>query len=359
MKTKPIAIMLLASLMLVLISLPAMAAGEMNVTRSFSTQEVVAGETFRVTLDMYTNSDISAPTIDEEIPLGWEIIQVYNDEAVFKQKTLEWMFMTVLNAGCSKSIEYDITVPADTLEGKYSISGTHAGYSIAPSLISGDSEITVTTTTFVPEANFSFNFVQGTTQTVVKFTDLSTGAPFAWKWDFENDGIIDSIEQHPEHIFDESGNYDVQLIVTNAVGDNSTVKTDCIKISDPSGNTTESKSVHSAISLGADIIPDVAIQVSPGTINFGLLGTGDTSDVKTIRMSNKGGDNTIITLDVIDAADDLFIEGLCVDSNIWKDYSTSLDSKEKKTADLTLHVPSDYSNIGSMKGILVVWAEIE
>ena len=39
-----------------------------------------------------------------------------------------------------------------------------------------------------------------------------------WAWDFDNDGIIDSYEQHPSHTFDMPGDYDVSLQITTAKG---------------------------------------------------------------------------------------------------------------------------------------------
>ncbi|MDP8220860.1 MAG: PKD domain-containing protein [Candidatus Stygibacter frigidus] len=51
----------------------------------------------------------------------------------------------------------------------------------------------------------------------IEFTDISTGNPVSWQWDFENDGVIDSYEQNPVWIYDEPGIYSVSLTVTNEV----------------------------------------------------------------------------------------------------------------------------------------------
>jgi PKD repeat protein len=37
-----------------------------------------------------------------------------------------------------------------------------------------------------------------------------------WKWDFENDGIYDSLEQKVDHIFEKSGEYEVKLTIVDA-----------------------------------------------------------------------------------------------------------------------------------------------
>jgi PKD repeat protein len=57
----------------------------------------------------------------------------------------------------------------------------------------------------------------------VKFTDLSTGSPTSWKWDF-GDGTS-SAEQNPVHVYQEEGSYDVTLTVTNSYGSDTEKKT--------------------------------------------------------------------------------------------------------------------------------------
>lgn len=49
--------------------------------------------------------------------------------------------------------------------------------------------------------------------------------PFTYKWDFNDDGVIDSELQNPQHIFTETGEYYITLIVqddTGNIGGNST-----------------------------------------------------------------------------------------------------------------------------------------
>ncbi len=47
----------------------------------------------------------------------------------------------------------------------------------------------------------------------VQFTDLSNDAE-TWEWDFDNDGAIDSYEQNPTHIYQDTGYYTVKLSIT-------------------------------------------------------------------------------------------------------------------------------------------------
>jgi PKD repeat protein len=62
-------------------------------------------------------------------------------------------------------------------------------------------------------ANFSANTQKGTWPIQISFTDLSTGNPDSWLWNF-GDGNT-SIEQNPKHTYNNTGNYTVQLIACN------------------------------------------------------------------------------------------------------------------------------------------------
>ena len=52
----------------------------------------------------------------------------------------------------------------------------------------------------------------------VHFTDMTTGNPIEWEWDFNGDGIVDSIEQNPDFIYKDSGVYTVNLRVGDGTG---------------------------------------------------------------------------------------------------------------------------------------------
>jgi PKD repeat protein len=72
----------------------------------------------------------------------------------------------------------------------------------------------------------------------VHFTDLSTGEPTSWEWDF-GDGSAHSFDQNPTHIYTEpsTGNtavsYSVSLKATNALGFDTEVKTGYITVHPP------------------------------------------------------------------------------------------------------------------------------
>ncbi|MDL2260975.1 PKD domain-containing protein [Methanimicrococcus sp. OttesenSCG-928-J09] len=68
----------------------------------------------------------------------------------------------------------------------------------------------------VPRANFNADVLSGIAPHPVQFTDLSTGEPTSWSWDF-GDGST-STEKNPKHTYQKSGYYNVTLTVKNAYG---------------------------------------------------------------------------------------------------------------------------------------------
>jgi Flp pilus assembly protein TadG len=61
-------------------------------------------------------------------------------------------------------------------------------------------------------------------------SSASTGDPTDWNWDFDGDGIVDSIEQNPTHTYTAEGTYTVTLTVINLTGANTQIRTDYVII---------------------------------------------------------------------------------------------------------------------------------
>ncbi len=80
-------------------------------------------------------------------------------------------------------------------------------------------------------AAFTANVTEGTTPLAVQFSDLSTGNPFRWYWNF-GDGAISS-EQNPAHLYTSAGTYTVSLMVVSASGLDTETKADYITVTDP------------------------------------------------------------------------------------------------------------------------------
>ncbi len=73
-----------------------------------------------------------------------------------------------------------------------------------------------------PVANFAASPRDGTAPLEVHFTDLSTGQPVVWSWDF-GDGVKSS-ESNPTHIYSSGGSYHVTLTVANSYGADTRIK---------------------------------------------------------------------------------------------------------------------------------------
>jgi PKD repeat protein len=83
-------------------------------------------------------------------------------------------------------------------------------------------------------ANFTANPIMGQTPLLVQFNDTSTGLPVQWNWSF-GDGqwfnTTDIALRNVSHIYQNAGNYTVNLTVTNNVGSDIKSKIDLIVIS--------------------------------------------------------------------------------------------------------------------------------
>lgn len=78
----------------------------------------------------------------------------------------------------------------------------------------------------IPRADFAADKTRGGAPMDVQFTDKSTGAPTAWKWDF-GDGAS-STEQNPKHTYTTLGTYTVTLTASNENGSDTTSRTNLI-----------------------------------------------------------------------------------------------------------------------------------
>ncbi len=79
-----------------------------------------------------------------------------------------------------------------------------------------------------PEADFTADPRSGPAPLTVSFTDLSTGNPTSWSWDFGDTRT--STTRNPTHVYDNEGQYTVSLTVSNANGEDTEVKTGYITV---------------------------------------------------------------------------------------------------------------------------------
>ncbi|MGD9900701.1 MAG: PKD domain-containing protein, partial [Calditrichaceae bacterium] len=123
---------------------------------------------------------------------------------------------------------------------EYSTAGTYtvsltASNSCDSDVISKTDYITVTDPPCnAPLADFTGSPLSGTSPLTVTFTDNSTNSPTSWSWDF-GDGGTSSI-QNPTHEYANSGNYTIELSVSNSCGSDVVTKTNYISVSEPTAN---------------------------------------------------------------------------------------------------------------------------
>lgn len=82
----------------------------------------------------------------------------------------------------------------------------------------------------IPIANFNATPKSGCASLTVQFVDLSASNPTFWFWDFENDGIVDDMNQNPQHTYTTPGTYSIKLIVANTNGNDTMVRNNFITV---------------------------------------------------------------------------------------------------------------------------------
>ncbi|NOQ48403.1 MAG: PKD domain-containing protein [Methanococcoides sp.] len=220
-------------LTLMLLSIPAAAStgNEITATQSLSASTANPGDTIDVTVQWTTNTNVTAPTYQADVPDGWTVSWQKDYIAEFKSNTSEWIWSSEYPAGFTRSITYQLEIPESEFGGEYTITGAASGYEISPIATTGQTQLTVTgPTPPLPEADFEVNATSGIEPLTVQFNDLSTNTD-TWAWDFNNDSIIDSTEQNPVYEFTNPGIYTVSLKANNSYGEDTETKEDLITVS--------------------------------------------------------------------------------------------------------------------------------
>ncbi len=171
----------------------------------------------------------------------------------------------------------------------------------------------------LPVADFNANSTSGYAPLSVQFTDLSQNAVL-WSWDFNDDGIQDSIDQNPVYQYTAPGNYTVKLTISNENGNNSTTQKIIVQdpkdlpVADFSTNITSGSAPLSVqfsdlsqnlIIRGWDFNNDwqidstdaapVYVFTAPGSYNVNLIATNEngtsikTTTITAIEESSSGG----------------------------------------------------------------------
>lgn len=104
------------------------------------------------------------------------------------------------------------TAIGDFISHTYTIAGNYSIMAVVSTLCGNDTDYVYVSVSAGPVANFNNTTVCiGDT---TSFTDISTGSPYQWRWDF-GDGDT-STAQNPSHYYTSPGLYDVTLIVSDS-----------------------------------------------------------------------------------------------------------------------------------------------
>jgi PKD repeat protein len=82
----------------------------------------------------------------------------------------------------------------------------------------GSNDTYVVQDTLGVHAHFIADVTEGPVPLTVQFTDLSTDDITAWWWDFDNNGTVDAMIQHPQFVYTDPGPHSVKLTVATGDG---------------------------------------------------------------------------------------------------------------------------------------------
>ncbi|MFA5375475.1 MAG: NosD domain-containing protein [Dehalococcoidia bacterium] len=105
----------------------------------------------------------------------------------------------------------------------------------------------------MPVAAFTADVTSGTAPLTVHFTDQSKGSPTSWAWDFDNNGVTDSTDQNPTHVYS-AGTYTVKLTIANSANSDDEIKTDYITVAIPTYTITASAGAHGSIDPSGSVV---------------------------------------------------------------------------------------------------------
>ena len=97
-----------------------------------------------------------------------------------------------------------------------------------------------------PIADFEASPRNGLAPLTAQFADLTQNGPTVWKWDFDGDGAVDSVEPNPAHEFSAIGSYTVELQVSNSEGGDAMTRIEYVCV------TAGSPDPVSGLALGSD-----------------------------------------------------------------------------------------------------------
>lgn len=160
------------------------------------------------------------------------------DDFVFEYSTDDINYYSLITVSSATEQTYLVELPA-SLSGRVYVRVTDSdgkwGNTSLDAIYIDEMYFEIDMTPTEPAADFVGKPETGYAPLEVQFTDLSSGAPTSWAWDF-GDGAVSS-DQNPSYTYDAAGAYTVTLTVTNDLGQDTATKTDYITVSEMTGDT--------------------------------------------------------------------------------------------------------------------------
>ncbi len=124
-------------------------------------------------------------------------------------------------------------------------------------------------------AGFSGTPTSGSAPLTVQFTDLSSGAPSSWYWDFGDRATAET--QNPSHIYTAPGTYSIRLTVTGGGFSDSNLQIGYITVDVPTPTptvTTPTQTETTTSSIKAGFSGSPTTGTAPLTVKFTESSTG-------------------------------------------------------------------------------------
>jgi PKD repeat protein len=289
-----------------------------TVTQSADATTVAPGDSVSLTTE-FTVTELNAPQLQTSLPDGWTIeSQSATGPVAFSDGTWTWLAGDEDGVNVSYTVEYTVAVPEDASTGDYTLAAD--GSALSPGGAStADSAATTVTVQEEPEneapsAAFDATPATPVTGEAVTFDAASStdadGTIESYEWDFDGDGTTDATGEEVTNTFDDPGDYDVALTVTDDDGATDTT-TQTVSVGEAptaasfqlSGLTVESPVTQGDAASVTATVENTGDEA--GTQTVGLSVDGDQTDTESVTLAGGASQQVDFTVDTssLDADD--------------------------------------------------------